>query len=713
MQLFDQNLIPERTWSEAILPSQNAIINPRVVGGSISGSSIAIGSGNTIFKADQNGIYLGNTTFASAPFRVSMDGILTATGAVISGDVVSSNYTTSAPYLGYKLEYSTGDAWFNDVYIRGSIIDGTTTIGGRTASTLASAIDASGHFADSAISTATATIITPFTFGVSGALQIGEYVNGVSGDIRISPSGILGRDSSGATTFSINGTTGIAVLNGLVVGTNVGLGTAQDSAGVTTIIGDTVTTTFVNALNITANSVSASGITSGTLTSKTITLAVSAGIGDSYIAAGKTDFTNTDSGFILGVDDSDSDKSKFYIGNSTNYFNFNGTNVSFRTTLADAIIIDSGSNISLRDGGNITFSPLLNPTACTATLIVTGTGNVDNGTHSYKITYLNASGETALGIASNTVTVDASNKQVALSAIPISTSASVTSKKIYRTKAGGTDYYLLASITSDATTYTDNTADASLTGDIYNNKVNDSFGRIYVGSDKVLTVTSSNIFLGVDAGDVNGVGYDNIFIGRASGQSNTSADFNTFIGSESGISNTGGYGNTFIGKLAGYGNTDGYYNTRIGYKSGYLSDTEVNCVHLGAYAGYNNNLSNTLFIDNQDRGSAANDRSMALIYGTFAAAVADQKITFNANVGIGTSTWGANSSSVFAIANGTAPSAHVDDEIQIYSANSSDNTATLALMLEQQIEDIGTFTASHKIKIIINGTAYWLSLDAV
>jgi hypothetical protein len=40
------------------------------------------------------------------------------------------------------------------------------------ASTLASAIDAAGHFADSAISTATNTIIGAFTFGVSGALQI-------------------------------------------------------------------------------------------------------------------------------------------------------------------------------------------------------------------------------------------------------------------------------------------------------------------------------------------------------------------------------------------------------------------------------------------------------------------------------------------------------------------------------------------------------------
>lgn len=40
----------------------------------ITGGSISIGSGNNIFKADSNGIYLGNATFASAPFRVSMNG---------------------------------------------------------------------------------------------------------------------------------------------------------------------------------------------------------------------------------------------------------------------------------------------------------------------------------------------------------------------------------------------------------------------------------------------------------------------------------------------------------------------------------------------------------------------------------------------------------------------------------------------------------------
>lgn len=60
------------------------------VDGSFSGS-ISIGSGDNIFKADSNGIYLGNASFASAPFRVSMAGALTATNATISGAITATS----------------------------------------------------------------------------------------------------------------------------------------------------------------------------------------------------------------------------------------------------------------------------------------------------------------------------------------------------------------------------------------------------------------------------------------------------------------------------------------------------------------------------------------------------------------------------------------------------------------------------------------------
>lgn len=65
-------------------------------GATITGGTIAIGTGNNIFKADTNGIYLGNTTFASAPFRVTTTGILTATSANISGAITATSLTLSA-----------------------------------------------------------------------------------------------------------------------------------------------------------------------------------------------------------------------------------------------------------------------------------------------------------------------------------------------------------------------------------------------------------------------------------------------------------------------------------------------------------------------------------------------------------------------------------------------------------------------------------------
>jgi hypothetical protein len=81
--------------------------------------------------------------------------------------------------------------------------------------------------------------------------------------------------------------------------------------------------------------------------------------------------------------------------------------------------------------------------------------------------------------------------------------------------------------------------------------------------------------------------------------------------------------------------------------------------------------------------------------------------------GLDVQTFGTNGNSVFGIGNGTAPTTSVANAIQIFSVDSSNATATLGLFLEQAVEAIGTFTASHKLKVKINGTEYWLQLDAV
>ena len=266
-----------------------------------------------------------------------------------SGNIWSGNATLAGAEANTFAVTNVGELYCKAATINGSTIDGTSTVGGRIASVLATAIDSSGHFADSAISTATNTILGSFTFGISGAIQIGTYVNGVTGDIKISPTGILGRDINGATTFSINATTGVAVLNGLVVGTNVGLGTAQDSAGVTTIVGNVVTTGFVNALNITAASMSVAGLLAGTITSKIIVLDWTDTAGDVAIRCGKTDFGNTTAGFILGIDDTDN-LAKFEIGDATQYMGYDTTSGLYSNSLKLYETFTCGENIT---AGNI------------------------------------------------------------------------------------------------------------------------------------------------------------------------------------------------------------------------------------------------------------------------------------------------------------------------------------------------------------------------
>jgi hypothetical protein len=106
------------------------------------------------------------------------------------------------------------------------------------------------------------------------------------------------------------------------------------------------------------------------------------------------------------------------------------------------------------------------PGAVTVALAGAGAGNVDNGDHKYKVTLVTSEGETAGGTASATVTVvdKTVNGKVAVSAIPTGNPSVVLYRKLYRSKVGDlTTFFLLATITDNTTTtYTDNTADASL-----------------------------------------------------------------------------------------------------------------------------------------------------------------------------------------------------------------------------------------------------------
>jgi uncharacterized phiE125 gp8 family phage protein len=106
------------------------------------------------------------------------------------------------------------------------------------------------------------------------------------------------------------------------------------------------------------------------------------------------------------------------------------------------------------------------PPAITAVALAApaAAGNVDNGAHRYLATFVTAIGETEAGVVSAAVAVadKTVNGKVQLSGIPLGGSA-VTSRKIYRTAAGGAVYMLLATLADNTTTtYLDNIADSAL-----------------------------------------------------------------------------------------------------------------------------------------------------------------------------------------------------------------------------------------------------------
>lgn len=120
--------------------------------------------------------------------------------------------------------------------------------------------------------------------------------------------------------------------------------------------------------------------------------------------------------------------------------------------------------------------PDLTEAGTAAALAGDGAGNVDNGAHSYLVTFVSGETETDadgedLGQVSVTVTNKTTNGKVALTDIPVG-SAYVTARRIYRTKANADpnfreNYLLLDTIDDNtSTTFTDNVADSSLDEDV-------------------------------------------------------------------------------------------------------------------------------------------------------------------------------------------------------------------------------------------------------
>lgn len=150
-----------------------------------------------------------------------------------------------------------------------------------------------------------------------------------------------------------------------------------------------------------------------------------------------------------------------------------------------------------------------------------------------------------------------------------------------------------------------------------------------------LTSANFNVAIGSNALYETTTGQRNVGIGYLSLQENVTGWGSTAIGHRTLLfNNVAGLNyNTAIGHMAG-GTATGVVNTTlIGAFSGYLGTTGDNNVFLGYQSGYNQTTnSSLLIIDNQDRGSVANELSKSLIYGVFDADPASQTLRLNASI---------------------------------------------------------------------------------
>lgn len=104
-----------------------------------------------------------------------------------------------------------------------------------------------------------------------------------------------------------------------------------------------------------------------------------------------------------------------------------------------------------------TASPTVGPTAADG-----GAGAIGAGTYFWRYTFVTATMETHGSPNSNGLTLGAS-RQASLTGVAVSANPAVTKRRVYRTAAGGSDFFFVGEIPDNTTTvFTDNIADSAL-----------------------------------------------------------------------------------------------------------------------------------------------------------------------------------------------------------------------------------------------------------
>ncbi|HKR05075.1 MAG TPA: tail fiber domain-containing protein [Bacteroidia bacterium] len=140
--------------------------------------------------------------------------------------------------------------------------------------------------------------------------------------------------------------------------------------------------------------------------------------------------------------------------------------------------------------------------------------------------------------------------------------------------------YYLGWSTSNALPFKINGTQLMTLGTAGDLNLNTSTSTYQIGGNKVLwhDGTTSDIFVGVNAGNSTMSGHLNTLVGYNAGNSLTSSQKNTFVGYEAGKSatavyNAGDPGNVAIGYQSLYSNDDMLYNTAVGHQALFSSNS--------------------------------------------------------------------------------------------------------------------------------------------
>ncbi len=619
-----------------ISSSMTKVTSPMTVASSyMQSEDFATGSKGWKIKANgdvefNNGYFRGDITGASGTFS----GSLTAASGSIGGWTIAASSLTSGAMT---INSSTGIN-FNSAFsvnASGSVTATSGSIGGWTLG--ATTLSATGISLDAGNHRISVGATSPILIdGTNKKIESSNYVSGFAGSgfhidenlLEVGNIACRGLIRTSVFQKDVISTVGghLMVLDGDVLAADM---TASDSSTMTTkattafAVGDILrikdgtndewftVTNIASAptYSVTRDRASAYASNSNPAWSKGATIVNygQSGDGGLFLTASETNapylsvFTHAGSpwsalttrlriGNLNGYLGYSSDVYGIGIGDDDNYLKFDPTDkLQIKVSGANALTIEHGSDILLAHGGDLNFTTVTAPsTACTGVALETA-GNLAADYYIYAVTFVNPSGETDIDKVSERIYADATHQQIQLSNIPISSSAAVTARKIYRRKAGGGtfNYYYLATINDNTTTtYTDNIADASL-GIEGTDRENTTFGKFYVDNEKIIEVGNTvsigrsagsglgnyNIFIGEDAGYSFNGGSRNVFIGyqvaQNAGQSDGSATgHNVVIGASRGLFNElTGRGNTIIGSgTDGITTTDnsGSYNVFIG-----------------------------------------------------------------------------------------------------------------------------------------------------